>query len=227
MEIDFLGLNFNSHKFCVEQEDSKNNVFADSGGVEISLSLSTSSHKEILNFSEKKKTWEFLACDKMIPSCSGSKLAPYSPEISAKNEQLLLVATPVFHRPSAAGFLYDLNDAASSNSRSNSELPTQSPTSTMLYPRCPTVFNQPEKADKTMYIAGNASTRLPRTGYTPTVAMARKATLARFLEKRSHSRMNQRRTSPLMGKPPSVPISEAWETSITTSNKKRNNNLKR
>ncbi|KAH6796923.1 TIFY domain/Divergent CCT motif family protein [Perilla frutescens var. hirtella] len=194
MEIDFLGLN--SPKYNLEQENSKTPFIDTAGGVEISLSLSSSSS---LNFSEKKK-WEFAACDKMISSsCSGSTVcsfAPYNQENCHKTEQpsLLLVAPPLFRHPAAAGFLYDLNDAATTNLRNMPQ----------LYAACPTVFSEPEKAENSVYAAGNAST----CGYTPTVAMARRATLARFLEKRLH-RMNQARATHLMGKSLRPTISEA------------------
>ncbi|KAL0396439.1 UNVERIFIED_CONTAM: hypothetical protein Scaly_0092300 [Sesamum calycinum] len=222
MEIDFLGLK--SPKYDVERQSCKNS-FTDSGngGVETSLSLSTSSsldsHRDILNFCE-----------------SGNPAGTLRTLNASKTEQpsLILVSTPVF-RPSptttTAGFLYDLNEN-STNLRNISELPVEPASLTMLYAGCPsTVFNDAlsEKADGTMYMVGNTPTRLAdsarictRTGYTPTVAMARRATLARFLEKRLH-RMNQGRTSHhLMGKSLNAAYSEAFSKAITRSSKKKN-----
>ncbi|XP_011085843.1 uncharacterized protein LOC105167721 isoform X2 [Sesamum indicum] len=225
MEIDFLGLN--SPKYVDVERQSCKNSFTDSGngGVETSLSLSTSSsldsQRDILNFCE-----------------SGNPAGTLRTLNASKTEQhsLILVSTPVF-RPSptttTAGFLYDLNDNSTSL-RNISELPVEPASLTMLYAGCPstTVFNDAlsEKADGTMYMVGNTSTRLAdsarictrKTGYTPTVAMARRATLARFLEKRLH-RMNQARTShQLMGKSLNAAYSEVFNQAITRSNKKKN-----
>ncbi|KAK4430427.1 hypothetical protein Salat_1343400 [Sesamum alatum] len=220
MEIDFLGLNSSKHD--VERQSCKNS-FTDSanGGVETSLSLSTTSsldsHRDILNFCQ-----------------SGNSTSTLRSLNASKTEQpsLILVSTPVF-RPTpttTAGFLYDLNDN-STNLRNMSELPAEPAASlTMLYAGCPSTVS--EKADgTTMYMVGNTSTRLAdnarictRTGYTPTVAMARRATLARFLEKRLH-RMNQARTSHhLMGQSlNAAAYSEAFNKAIITrSNKKKN-----
>ncbi|KAL1566769.1 hypothetical protein AAHA92_02337 [Salvia divinorum] len=155
MEIDFLGLN--SPKYKLEQGNLKNPILDTAGGVEISLSLSTSSS---LNFSDKKK-WEYSACDEML----SSSYCQENPQPS-----LLVVAPPAFRLPAAAGFLYDLNDAT------------------------PNLRDISLSAETNVYIA---STGISTVGHTPTVAMARRATLARFLEKRLH-RMNQARASHLM-----------------------------
>ncbi|KAG6385777.1 hypothetical protein SASPL_154658 [Salvia splendens] len=162
MEIDFLGLN--SPKYKLEQGNLKNPILDTAGGVEISLSLSTSSS---LNFSDlQKKKWEYSACD--------------------QNPSLLVVAPPAFRPPAAAGFLYDLNDAT---------------------PNLRDIISQ--SAETNVYIA---PTCISTVGRTPTVAMARRATLARFLEKRLH-RMNQARASHLM-------------RSATTIHNKKSNDLK-
>ncbi|XP_042037290.1 uncharacterized protein LOC121783318 isoform X2 [Salvia splendens] len=168
MEIDFLGLN--SPKYKLEQGNLKNPISDTAGGVEISLSLSTSSS---LNFSDKKK-WEYSACDEMLSS-----------SYSHENPSLLVVAPPAFRPPAAAGFLYHLNDAT------------------------PNLRDISLSAETNVYIA---STGMSTVGHTPTVAMARRATLARFLEKRLH-RMNQARASHLM-------------RSATTINNKKSNDLK-
>ncbi|XP_047969691.1 uncharacterized protein LOC125213281 isoform X2 [Salvia hispanica] len=168
MEIDFLGLNSPNYK--LEQGTLKNPILDTAGGVEISLSLSTSSS---LNFSDKKK-WEYSACDEMLSS-----------SYSQENPGLIVVAPPAFRPPAAAGFLYDLNDAT------------------------PNLRDISLSAETNVYIASTGSSTV---GHTPTVAMARRATLARFLEKRLH-RMNQARASHLM-------------RSATTINNKKSNDLK-
>ncbi|KAI3462172.1 hypothetical protein Pfo_018835 [Paulownia fortunei] len=246
MEIDFLGLN-SPNKYGNMEQQSSEDVFTETanGVVETSLSLSTSSSldckREILNFCEKKKkkTWAELPCDKMIPSCSGNStstlcsLAHYNQENAPKTEQpsLLLVPRPVFHPSSTPGLLFDLNDK-STDFRNISELQAEPASLTMLYSGCANVLNDtlPEKAENTMYKAGKSSTglsdhaRICTRGHTPTVAMARRATLARFLEKRSH-RMNQARTSHLLGKSVNATNPESCDTTVTRSNKKRNNSL--
>ncbi|XP_057807257.1 uncharacterized protein LOC131021931 [Salvia miltiorrhiza] len=193
MEIDFLGLN--SPKYKLEQANLKNPFIDTTGGFEISLSLSSSSS---LNFSDKKK-WEFAGGDEMLSSCSGSTicgLAPYDQD----NSSLLLVAPPPFRHPAGGGFLYDLNDAATPNLR-----------------------NMSVSAETNVYVSGNATTGISTRGHTPTVAMARRATLARFLEKRLH-RMNQARASHVMGKSVSGSNSEACETTSNRNNKKKSKN---
>ncbi|EYU45793.1 hypothetical protein MIMGU_mgv1a021566mg, partial [Erythranthe guttata] len=110
MEIDFLGLN--SPTFNTEQEISKNafsdTVTCNSGGVETSLSLSTSTFQDNLNLNKK---WEFRNdCKKMITSSSGSSTSTLFPR-------------PVFDpRITTTGFPFDLNQN-STNSRDISEIP--------------------------------------------------------------------------------------------------------
>ncbi|KAK6127453.1 hypothetical protein DH2020_038802 [Rehmannia glutinosa] len=190
MEIDFLGLN--STKYDKLEQERSNYAFIDTAKVEVetSLSLSTSSslyyQREILNFSEKKK--KKFPCDKIDRSCSNS-----SSSTVTEQHNLFLVPPPIFRRSAAAaGFLYDLNDKPN-DLRSMSEIPDQPASLTMLYSVGANFVNDtlPQKSDNSMYITGNA--RLSdharirtKNGHTPTVAMARRATLARFLEKRLH-----------------------------------------
>ncbi|KAL9152151.1 hypothetical protein ABFS82_11G100900 [Erythranthe guttata] len=185
MEIDFLGLN--SPTFNTEQEISKNafsdTVTCNSGGVETSLSLSTSTFQDNLNLNKK---WEFRNdCKKMITSSSGSSTSTLFPR-------------PVFDpRITTTGFPFDLNQN-STNSRDISEIPETASLPT-INPDNVFIDNlSSKKAESTVLIAGKASLGLSN-GYTPTVAMARRASLARFLEKRSH-RMNEAKTIHVMGK---------------------------
>ncbi|XP_047982420.1 uncharacterized protein LOC125223225 isoform X2 [Salvia hispanica] len=90
----------------------------------------------------------------------------------------------------------------------------------------PNLRNLSLLAETNGYNNGNASNGISDGGHTPTVAMARRATLARFLEKRLH-RMNQARTSHLMGKSLGLTNSEACETTITRNSNKKSNDPKR
>ncbi|PIN00264.1 hypothetical protein CDL12_27233 [Handroanthus impetiginosus] len=234
MEIDFLGLN--SPKFGKFQQEGPKDAFMDSE-VETSLSLSTSSsldsQRQMLSFCEKKKTtWEFPS-DKMIPASSNASLVHYNQERAPNTEHnsAVFVPTPVYHASPAAGFLYNLNKR-STNLSNISELPAKPASLTMVYASCAAVFNDtlPQKADNPMYMSGSASTRLPNAriptrGHTPTVAMARRATLARFLEKRLH-RMNKARTAQLMGKSLNATNSVACNTNTTRSNMRRDSLLR-
>lgn len=117
---------------------------------------------------------------------------------------------------SHSGFPYNRNDRATI-SRNTFERTLSFPASSTVF--CPTTAPSmfpAQKADRKMYATGDASfddTRKSKKGYTPTVAMARKATLARFLEKRSH-RLNQQIKPHLMGR------SLNWDTTFTKRNKK-------
>ncbi|KAL3630419.1 hypothetical protein CASFOL_023403 [Castilleja foliolosa] len=176
MEIDFLGLNSTTKFEHMEKLNfSKDAIFpTETGEVETSLSLSRPSYGEIL--SEKNKWAEFY-------SSGGS---------STGQPSLCLVPPPVFHpSTTAAGFLYNIHDDRLTELRKISEIPVKP---VMLYSagRANVLnYNIPEKGESNMYITGkNESHRLSdhtRNGYTPTVAMARRATLARFLEQRLHS----------------------------------------
>ncbi|KAL7094367.1 hypothetical protein ACP275_11G099200 [Erythranthe tilingii] len=186
MEIDFLGLN--SPTFNTEQEISKD-AFSDTdtcsgGGVETSLSLSTSTFQDNLNLNEK---WEVgNDCKKMmITSSSDSSTSTLLPR-------------PVFDpRITTTGFPFDLNQN-STDSRDISEIP-ETASLAIINPDNVFIDNlSSEKAKNTVLIAGKASLGFSN-GYTPTVAMARRASLARFLEKRSH-RMNEAKTTHIMGK---------------------------
>ncbi|KAL1540763.1 hypothetical protein AAHA92_25069 [Salvia divinorum] len=199
MEIDFLGLN--SSKYKLDQGNLRNPFLDSAGGVEISLSLSTSSS---FNFSDKKK-WEFANYeDEMLSSsCRGDTICGLDDSHFTEQPSLLLVAPPAFRQPSGGGFPYYVNDAATPNLR-----------------------NMSMSAESNGYNTGNASIGISTGGHAPTVAMARRATLARFLEKRLH-RMNQTRTSHLMGKSLGATNYEACETTITRSKNKKSNDPKR
>ncbi|KAL7094368.1 hypothetical protein ACP275_11G099300 [Erythranthe tilingii] len=167
MEIDFLGLN--SPTFKIEQEISKD-AFSDKntsscGGVETSLSLSTSTFRGNLNINE------------MITS----SLVHYNHGNTQEQQ------------PTSTGFLFDLNQNLSNLIPGEAaSLPTINPDNVFIDNL------SSEKAESAVLIAGKASLGLCN-GDTPTVAMARRASLARFLEKRSH-RMNKAKTSHNMGK---------------------------
>ncbi|KAG8373490.1 hypothetical protein BUALT_Bualt11G0029600 [Buddleja alternifolia] len=219
MEIDFLGLNSSSKYSKMEQKASNNHEFTDldNQGVETFLSLSTSSS---LNHS-KKKAWGY-----GLPSCSSSSNSTLSSFAYYKREHVLnkgqppnLVLVPKAIYPSSTtGFRYNPNDK-STNLRNISQIPCRI-----------NVYNGtlPEKATNTIYVAGNVSrepssdARKCSRGYTPTVAMARRATLARFLEKRLH-RMNQAKASHFMGKSMIATNCESCDTSIVRCNKRKNN----
>lgn len=89
-------------------------------------------------------------------------------------------------------------------SRNKFEPPLSFPASSTVFchPDAPFFFPA-QKADRKVYAIGDASfddTRKSNDGYIPTVAMARKATLARFLEKRSHRLNQQIKPTPSNGK---------------------------
>ncbi|CAA0814569.1 Unknown protein, partial [Striga hermonthica] len=146
------------------------------GVVETSLSLSTGHslyyHREILNFSEKKgKLAEFSS------SSSGGSTAT---RCSFTGKQSLAFVPPPIYRPSptttaAPGPFYNLK------LRKINEIQSE-PASiiTMLYD------NAQEKGKAVPGLSVHARICSSGPGYTPTVAMARRATLARFLEKRLH-----------------------------------------
>ncbi|KAG6403297.1 hypothetical protein SASPL_135514 [Salvia splendens] len=157
MEIDFLGLNSSNYK--LEQGNLKYPFLDPAGGVETSLSLSTSSS---FNFSDKKK-WEFASNEDEMQS-SYDTICGLDKSHVTEQPSLLLVARPAFLQASGGGgFRYDVNDAATPNLR-----------------------NLSLSAETNGYNTGNASNGISTGGHTPTVAMARRATLARFLEKRLH-----------------------------------------
>ncbi|XP_042012663.1 uncharacterized protein LOC121761130 isoform X2 [Salvia splendens] len=197
MEIDFLGLNSSNYK--LEQGNLKYPFLDPAGGVETSLSLSTSSS---FNFSDKKK-WEFASNEDEMQS-SYDTICGLDKSHVTEQPSLLLVARPAFLQASGGGgFRYDVNDAATPNLR-----------------------NLSLSAETNGYNTGNASNGISTGGHTPTVAMARRATLARFLEKRLH-RMNQARTSHMMGKSLGATNTEACETTITRNNNNKTNDPRR
>ncbi|XP_073146034.1 uncharacterized protein [Henckelia pumila] len=121
-----------------------------------------------------------------------------------------------------SGFRYNRNDILPI-SRNKLGRPLSFPASSTVQ-FCPTdvsIFFPAQKGDgKSTYAIGDASfddTRKSKDGYTPTVAMARRATLARFLEKRSH-RLNQKMKPHIMGRSLNWP--EACDTTVTKCSKK-------
>ncbi|KAL3621784.1 hypothetical protein CASFOL_034444 [Castilleja foliolosa] len=187
MEIDFLGLNSTTKLNNMEERNSIDAIFPTDIGVETSLSLSTTTrpslyyHREIIS---EKKGVEFY-------SSSGS---------STFTVCSLTGPPPVFHpfaTNTTAGFPYNLNEKLT-ELRKMTKIPVVPASLTM--PGCASAIN----AENSTYIAANngphwISDHTTTTGYTPTVAMARRATLARFLEQRLH-RLNRGKDSPSHGK---------------------------
>ncbi|KAL3613546.1 hypothetical protein CASFOL_042580 [Castilleja foliolosa] len=192
MEIDFLGLNSTTKLNNMEERNSIDAIFPTDIGVETSLSLSTTTrpslyyHREIIS---EKKGVEFY-------SSSGS---------STFTVCSLTGPPPVFHpfaTNTTAGFPYNLNEKLT-ELRKMTKIPVVPASLTMLSSAgCANAIN----AENSMYIAANngphwiSDHTTTTTGYTPTVAMARRATLARFLEQRLHRYIESSKDSPSHGK---------------------------
>ncbi|KAL8038298.1 hypothetical protein ABFX02_11G097500 [Erythranthe guttata] len=161
MEIDFLGLN--SPIFKIEQEISKD-AFSDtntSSGGGVETYLSLSPS----TFQDNLNINEMIT-----PS-----LVHYNHGNTQEQQ------------PTSTGFLFDLNQ----NLSNICEIPGDAASLPTINPDNVFIDNlSSEKAESAVLVAGKASLGLCN-GYTPTVAMARRASLARFLEKRSHRIMKQ------------------------------------
>ncbi|XP_051117907.1 uncharacterized protein LOC127242411 [Andrographis paniculata] len=222
MEIDFLGLS--SPKFTME--NPLIHPFSDSGreGIETSLSLCTStssldSQTKIINLIEKDMSLS------------------YYNNTPKKNEH----SSPTVHPQFRPIFLFDLNDTPSGirNIVSAENRPTEVASLNAMYSAsCPNIFGDTmqEKNDKAKFGMPIDPRRRINSGYTPTIAMARKATLARFLEKRLHRLCKSNSTEGL--KQAATPHMirnqvnnstncQGSSTAITRSNKRKANSLVR
>ncbi|KAL2521881.1 uncharacterized protein Fot_25804 [Forsythia ovata] len=218
MEIDFLGLN--SKESPNLEKGRRMNTFKDPAirGANISLSLSTCSSVDF----EENNTWA-VPMHKMSPTCSGS----LEKALAREKSSLAFVPTPLNKLSSTAGFLYDLNEKPT-DLRNISEPTAQPALLTFLNSGAAHVFHEilPDKANHVMFVfdkpfSATSTAEQSTNGYryTPTVAMARRATLARFLEKRMH-RLICTKTSNLTGKSPDATSSQAWNVNIRCSKKK-------
>ncbi|CAA3027834.1 Hypothetical predicted protein [Olea europaea subsp. europaea] len=231
MEIDFLGLiSKQSQKL---EKGRRKNTFKDSAirGADISLSLSTISSSvdlkgEPLSFGEING-WT-VPINKMIPTCEGSLEKDHAREKLSR----ACVQTPINKLSSTTGFPYDLNEKPT-DSRNIFEPTAQPAFLTLLHSGAAHVFHEilPDKANHLMRVSSKSSlvtstnekcTRGYR--YTPTVAMARRATLARFLEKRMH-RLTRTKTANVTRKSPDATSSQTWNVN-RRCNRKNNSIIK-
>ncbi|CAI9758153.1 unnamed protein product [Fraxinus pennsylvanica] len=202
-------------------------LFAAIRGADISLSLSTSSSVDFdgepLNFGENNTF--AVPINKMISACSGSLEKAHMGEKSS----LLFVPAPFNKLSSTTGFLYDLNEKPA-DLRNNADPTAQPALLTMMHSGAAHVFHEiiPDKGNHVMCVASKSSLATSSAEqsirgycYTPTVAMARRATLARFLEKRVH-RLTRTKTSNLIRKSPDATTSPAWNLNMKCSKKKNN-----
>ncbi|CAA2974305.1 Hypothetical predicted protein [Olea europaea subsp. europaea] len=219
MEIDFLGLNSKpSHK---SEKGIMKSAFKDSAirGADISLSLSTSSsvdfEGEHLNLGENK-TWA-VPIDTMISTRSGNLEKAHTGEESS----LAFVPAPLNKFSSTTGFLCDLNEKPA-YLRTIADPTAQPALWTTMHSGAAHVFHEilPDKGNHVVCAAGKSSLATSSVEqstwgycYTPTVAMARRATLARFLEKRVH-RLTRTKTSNLTGKSLDATTSQAWNVKM-------------
>ncbi|KZV49789.1 protein TIFY 4A-like [Dorcoceras hygrometricum] len=196
MEIDFMGLYSQSPAPVPPPDASFVDPGIERGEGDVSLSLFTSSPRE-----EKAVLQDFLR--------KKTRKSPVENMASIHNSALI----------------YDWENAQPSGrstiSRNKFEPPLSfQVSSTAFSAKAAPTFFAAQKTDRKMFATGDASfddTPKSKDGYTPTVAMARRATLARFLEKRSH-RLNQQIKPHLMGRP--LDWSEVGDTAFTKYNKK-------
>ncbi|XP_073309595.1 uncharacterized protein [Primulina huaijiensis] len=217
MEIDFMGLFSKNHPDPSYDPDAFVDSGIGSGERNVSLSLCTGSPMD-----GKTVFQDFLLKKiRKSPAENMTSIRNSAGKYDWENAQLGERSCPSFTGKSIishSGFRFNRNDR-SSISRNTFERILSLPASSSVI--CPTAVPNlfpAQKVDRKMYATGGASfhdTRKSEHGYTPTVAMARKATLARFLEKRSH-RLNQRIKSHLMGR--SLNWSEACDTTFTKRN---------
>ncbi|XP_075501557.1 uncharacterized protein LOC142539762 isoform X1 [Primulina tabacum] len=223
MEIDFMGLYSQNPAPGPVQNSYELDEFVDSGigngEGNVSLSLCTSSpmeEKAVFRDFPRKKIGKSPAENMTMLRNSACNYDRENAQPRERSCQSFVGKQVIGH----SGFLYNREDGLSI-SRNKFERPLSFPASSTIF--CPTdapIFFHAQKADRKIYAIGDASsddTRKSKGGYTPTVAMARKATLARFLEKRSH-RLNQQIKPHLMGRSLNWP--EACDTTFTKCNKK-------
>ncbi|XP_075493867.1 uncharacterized protein LOC142531570 isoform X1 [Primulina tabacum] len=218
MEIDFMGL-YSKKPAPSYDPDAFVDSGIGSGERNVSLSLCTSSAMD-----GKTVFQDFLR--KKIPKSPAENMTSIrnsAGKYDWENAQLGERSCPsLTGKPinSHSGFRYNRNDISSISRNTLERTLSLLASSTVFCPTAAPNLFPAQKADRKMYATGDASfddTGKSKHGYAPTVAMARKATLARFLEKRSH-RLNQRIKSHLMGR--SLNWSEACETTFTKRNKK-------